>query len=398
MDARLLRLFQYTETRSVRSDRLLEIHGRPGRLHQKLKRTLYIRFLYYLPIRAPIKRGLFLPNDGTKVSKTGIAFRELKEAFGCYAHDNLRVNQTPSWPSVYYAARAIVRLPRALCILVWLRTMHRRLTPYQRCLIIGLDATRRYLRWHPGINVLIISDLSERLAVLSLAAELEGRRGVWWQDDLHHTSPPLFKMEYGCFLNERAMQSSLDSRRISCAFQRPLSQAKPIRRLKSSPIVGVAVNGIFRFSELELKILQDIKNQLCCKTLHLRLHPRSKLLANESPKPWIHIADRDEALESFAERIDLAVVGNSASQLRLIILGVPVIHIGGLDNLGYDVYQYVAAGILPGTPSTHDLSLQKIQEFYAGSDINALLAKQIGFSQGKKPKDLGALRNKLVRI
>jgi hypothetical protein len=140
----------------------------------------------------------------------------------------------------------------------------------------------------------------------------------------------------------------------------------------------VAVNVSFGGSEDDWRVLAALRDALQADVLHLRLHPNSTLAA--VPVPWIKVADRLETMVAFARRIDLAVVGNSASQLHLLTEGVPVLHLGGLDPQGFDLYGYVNEGLLPGADGASRVSLEAIRRFYESSGYFEKLQRRVGFA------------------
>lgn len=391
MNVDLLRLFRLSETRLQESDRLAKLSGREPSPRVFRQRPLAYQFLAELPLWLRRREGVYIPNIGSAVGKAAIAAREIGEAAPKEAR-NLIWSNVPTWtPQMHRAARVLARLPRASLISVWLRWKHPGLGSYRRSLLVGLNAIRRFLKYHRSLHPLVISDVSPLLAVLALAAYREGNRGIWWQDDYHHTSAPPFPFGFGCFLNQVAMENAAAAGRVVRAYRRPVPELKPVRAPGSNPAIGVAVNASFGGTAEEWHVLESLRHALQADVLHLRLHPNSTLEPSAVPMSWIQVADRAETLEAFARRIDLAVVGNSASQIRLLIEGVPVLHLGGLDPLEYDQYGYVESGLLPGADRASRVSLDAIREFYASPEYLERLRRRVGFTGERPISGLAAL-------
>ena len=391
MNGNLQRLFRLAETRLHESDRLGELSGRGPSQRVLRRRARFYQFLAELPLWLRPREGVYIPNMGSPVGKAAIAARELREAAPADA-GNLISSNVPRWaPKLHRAARVLVRVPRAWLVASWLQWKHPGLSRYRRSVLVGLDATRRFLQRNPGLHPLVISDVSPLLAVLALAAQREGNCGIWWQDDYDHTWSPPFPFGFGCFLNQVAMENAVAAGRVVRAFRRPVPEPRPVRLPGPKLAVGVAVNAFFGGTAKEWRVLQELREALQVDMLHLRLHPNANLVDSAVPMSWVQIADRSETMEAFARRIDLAVVGNSASQLRLLIEGVPVLHLGGLDPLEYDDYGYVEFGLLPGADCVSRVSIEAIREFYDLPGYFEGLLRRVGFATDCHQADLPSL-------
>ena len=158
------------------------------------------------------------------------------------------------------------------------------------------------------------------------------------------------------------------------------------------------MNASFGRTPKEWGVLQELRDALEVDILHLRLHPNAKLVASAVPMSWVQIADRSETMVAFARRIDLAVAGNSASQLRLLIEGVPVLHLGGLDPLEYDLYGYVQFGLLPGADCVSRVSLEAIHEFYDSPGYFEQLRRRVGFVRDCQVADLSSALSDVLPV
>lgn len=382
MNANLLRLFRISEERLRESDEVVQRSGKCKlqQLRLKQQRTKPFQFLAELPFWLRPKSGLYISNIGNSASKTGIAYAEI---IASSPENKSQVIVSKSFTlnsHIHRALRIVCRLPRALIVHIYLRRRKVRIGTYRQSLIIGLDATRRFLRRNPSLYPLIISDLSPQLTILFLAAYLECNRAIWWQDDYHHIQAPPFPFRFGCFLNDRAILSLGSDRREALIFRRPTSKPRPINKPVPNPKIGVIVSATFSCNLHVIHILTRLRSTLNANNLLMRLHPNSKLSQHDFPMQWITVGACNKPLDFFASQIDIAVVGNSASQLRLLIEGIPVIHIAGLDSEGYDLYKYVETGIVFGAVDPGNISLTAIYEFYECSTHQERVASLVNIS------------------
>src|SRR5690606_11570240 len=92
--------------------------------------------------------------------------------------------------------------------------------------------------------------------------------------------------------------------------------------------------------------------------------PNSKLTSKDFDSRKITIAPKHETLHQFVAKTDLVFVGNSAVQLRLLCMGVPVVHVSGFDKFGYDLYGYCEIGLCIGFNRVNHIDLDLVKSFY----------------------------------
>jgi hypothetical protein len=232
---------------------------------------------------------------------------------------------------------------------------------------------------------IVISDVSPLLNMLWCAADREGNRAVWWQDDFHHynwwqdishhgTWLP-YDFRATALLNEPGYMTAVNRNPGALFVARPTEPPLPLRKIPEKPVVGVATNASFRAGQTELGFLKALAASMGVETLQLRLHPNSRLTQSDFHGAPITVAPSDESMKDFAPRIDVALVGNSASQIWLLRNGVPVVHVAGMDPHGFDLYGYCKQGFVFGERSTEQLSIKKLNEFYQNKNHYEILCR-----------------------
>ncbi len=372
MNVELLRLLQAVRRRQEIAVRL---HGREaagrvmsGGVVSGMRHAIqWYRLITALPLRLPSPTRFYFDSGGSPVSKSGIAMAEL-----CEGGAEPETIYSPPWPPRRRPARKLVRflarLPRAVALHLVIRRRVKRLADDDLVVIIGRDAFVRFLRRHPGLRPVIISDSSPVRLMLGAAAAISGNQAVWWQDDYHFTSPPAFTVHSAAILNEMGGEGVRRRSPGVHLYVRPGSGLSPARTISAQPEVGVAVNDLFTGSMQEIDLLHCIQQSLRVRTLHLRLHPNSDLTSEKLSRPWLAVARREEPLEEFACRMAAVIVGNSAAQVPILTLGTPVIHVSGLDPLGFDMYGYVGKGVVFGTNPLQPDILMRMDAFYSSGE------------------------------
>lgn len=210
----------------------------------------------------------------------------------------------------------------------------------------------------------IISDVSPGLHALWSAAAAEGNRAIWWQDDFHHHWPLPYAIRGAAVLNEPGLAAALEKGTAQVIAKRPTKLPLPIKPIPENPVVGMATNASFSIGPNEIAMMKTLVHALNVPVLHLRVHPNRPLTSADVKDAPVQLAPRDETMEEFAARIDLAIVGNSAAQLWLIRNGVPAVHVPGFDGQGYDQYGYVKRGLVFGMRHFDEIRLSEIRSFY----------------------------------
>lgn len=275
--------------------------------------------------------------------------------------------------------RLLYRLPFTLIFLFIILRRVPRLDSIDLQIILGREVFRQLLHRYPMVKPIIISDVSPDLHMLWSAASVAGCGALWWQDDYHHIESLPYPVAAAAVLNQGGYEAVLYSCPSAVIVRRPSITLKPIRPIPDYPRVGIATNNLFVASKEQLDFLKEIRQALGVDMLYIRLHPNSKLVPLDILAQWITIASFDESLELFASKIDIAIVGNSAVQLKLVCEGLPVLHISGLDPLGFDLYGYCKMGITYGVQKNLGNNiLSDITTFYNDSKLQVRLADYVG--------------------
>ena len=280
--------------------------------------------------------------------------------------------------SITSFVRLFFRLPQALFFLFFVVRRVPDLDCIDLQILLGREVFRDFLHHHPMVKPIIISDVSPGLHMLWSAATIAGCGALWWQDDYHHIESLTYPVLAAAVLNHGGYEAVLYSSPSAVIVQRPSIPLKPIRQIPDHPRVGIATNAFFIANQDQRLILDHIRKALNVSILYVRLHPNSKLVSADFSEHWIRIAPFDESLEQFALNIDIAVVGNSAVQLRLICEGVPVLHISGLDPHGYDLYGYCKRGFIYGSETIGTNILSEVSRHYSDKILRIRLADYVG--------------------
>lgn len=123
-----------------------------------------------LPLYVPVQARVYLDHVGPPEGKFGTARAELMAA-GLLETRIAVGNNDNDGSSPYRPLRLLVRLPRAAFLLAGLRWRRKRWPRLETLtVLLGMDVAGRFLRRHPQLRPLIISDMSPQLIVLAVAA------------------------------------------------------------------------------------------------------------------------------------------------------------------------------------------------------------------------------------
>lgn len=317
-----------------------------------------------VPVRSLIDSAIYLPSVPSPNAKSGYVRDELLAAG--LPQNRLHHLSTKDSRALFRLWRILVRLPWALAMLAYLFSRRCRLDRISLQIILGREGFRRWLRCCPELYPVIISDVSPSLHMLWSAAAKEGNRAIWWQDDFHHHTYLPYHTCASAVLNQPGLNVARD-RGIELITKRPTQPPRPMRVIPAAPVIGLATNASFAASEFQRKLLTGLAKVMGVDRFALRLHPTSRLTRSDFEAWPVRVAGVDESMKDYAERLDLAIVGNSAIQLWLLRAGVPVVHVKGLDVQGYDLYGYVEKGFVYGCESLYPLAMSQIRSFYAST-------------------------------
>ena len=82
-------------------------------------------------------------------------------------------------------------------------------------------------------------------------------------------------------------------------------------------------------------------------------------------------------------------------QLKLLCQGLPVIHIVGLDNQGFDNYKLCQNGFCFGLCNINSINLNEVQKFYSNPYIPERLFEYVNIKDTNRYRPLSDLRNNL---
>lgn len=354
-------------------------HRADGMWHEALS---FVSILAVLPLRLPETVTFVIEGAGRATTKSAI-MRDALVAAGVDAEAVILTRQPKSLDVARKLLRTLARLPRALGVFISLRRKGR-LERRERLAVAALDAFTRWFGRHPHVWTLVNSDVGPVQALLAVGAARAGNMSVWWQDDYHHTTVPSLGFTHGVALNEAGGIAFAKQFPHGLVYGRRDPGKHLVVRSVSDDVdvIGVVVNNLFRGTAEEFGRIRDGMACFGAVEVHLRLHPNSRLSFEEgSVGEWLVTAPRTESMEAFAERMTLVLAGNTAAQLRLLTLGTPVVHVAGLDRLGYDVYGYVARSIVFGEPRLQPSPVKRVNAFYGAPDHRTRLAGIISPTQ-----------------
>lgn len=342
-----------------------------------------------VPLWIPKRVRFFLPSVPHKQSKEEAVVDELTDA-GIPASAIWTPKAHPMHRVLSRAIRTAWRLPRALSVLCHVRRRSRRLDAIDLRIILGRDAARRLVRRHREVRWIVLSDVSPELHMLWSGALAVAGHVVWWQDDFHHGGQASLSLPYpvqaAAILNDAGHTLVRQRAPRALRLRRRHVSVSAVKPIPAHARVGVAVNALFAGTPTQIAMLDSLRARLGATTLHLRLHPNSTVDQASLSAGWLQIAPQAQSLADYARDIDVAVVGNSAVQLRLLTMGVPVIHVPGLDDHGYDAYGYVRSGDVWGVQTIADLDLAGVAAFYArGLSDSAIAMLTLSEAQDLQP-------------
>lgn len=290
--------------------------------------------------------------------------------------------------------RLVWHLPAVLPVLIYIFYNGKKFRSVELQVIVGYSLYKNFLKKHQALIPIIISDITPTAHMLWAAAISLKRDIFWWQDDYHHIDG--FSSEnylphpctIAAVLNQGGLDTVLKKNSLARIYFRPQTKVVPFKSIPFTPRVGIATNAFFEANADQIKLLKKIQESLGINFFKIRLHPNSKLTSKSFPEDLIVLAAGDETIEEFSNSIDVAIVGNSAVQLKLLCTGLPVVHIAGLDKHGFDVYGYCEKGFCFGLDRVEALKLEDLIQVYNSPDIAELLYNYVNV---RNRKDLYSL-------
>lgn len=103
----------------------------------------------------------------------------------------------------------------------------------------------------------------------------------------------------------------------------------------------------------------------------LRLHPNEQVRdapAGLAARPKLEVSGGETILTDDARRCDLVIAGESSCHLTLLKLGVPTVHLPGLDRVPADFYRFLAERVVCGASELAEVSFPAVADFYDDPD------------------------------
>lgn len=338
---------------------------------------------------------IYLPSRVKANSKTAAVVGELTAAG--VPRDAFLTSEKSAGHALNNLLGGLINLPWTICFIAILHRRAGRLGELERFLILARAINLRFLRKHPALIPIIISDVSPDRHALWSAAVAEGRQVVWWQDDHHHTEELSYPVDAAAVIGAEGYRNVLAKAPAALVAARPPMKPIPFKAVPASPRVGIATNSFFKASPAERRQLAQIRASLEASSLYLRLHPNSKVQRSDIPEPWISIASPLETLDEFITKIDIAVVGNSTVQLKLLCSGLPVVHFPFDDPRGFDKHAYHAMGFTYGSAQAEALSLAEARRHYADPELSSRIAAYVSIPAEENLHNLTELARYLSR-
>ena len=318
--------------------------------------------------------GIILPRKGHKYDEVE---EELIEA-GLKKKHISKTYGEPTFSSQIYAAKTILE-----CLIAGIAYYNRKNAFKYFEVLFLYTALNKWLLRHKKSSIwVIIGDLSPDLISLAAACKYAGHSVIYWQYSLLDFKHLSVDADVAIILNNAGIELSKISSDKDF-YWRDIDTVETIDtdNISKGP-VGILLN--VHAHEKVWERIFSIQNKigLPCE---VRFHPNSTLAIPELPEE-ITIADKSESLESFADRISLAVCGNTQAQAKLMMMGVPVVQLEGLDQLYFDFHGYVQRDIVPGIRHPEEFNMSELVEFYHSEKYKLGLNNLIGpTGESRKP-------------
>ncbi|MEY8882728.1 hypothetical protein [Donghicola sp. XS_ASV15] len=249
---------------------------------------------------------------------------------------------------------------RALIGIISLRPSRRWLSKDELAFCLAVYLHERMLK-KASATVIHIGDRSSRRNAMAVGAAFAGVPSVYWQLGYHDVAIPNLGYTHAAVLNQPAEAC------VAANGTEPLRQTpapmRPVTPPTGSQNIGLTMNAfagpeVADLCRAVLSIFPDAR-------LHLRTHPRVADPNLGDLPSQATVRPRGEPLEAFCQDCDIVLCGNSSVQIEMLLLGVLVIHIPGLDQHAFDLYKYVADGVTYGTETLSSRSVADAVAFYA---------------------------------
>ena len=243
-------------------------------------------------------------------------------------------------------------------------------------MLLEYAALRRLFARRPPGLVLVPCDLSPRRIAAGAAAEREGVPCLYLQLSLFNTYLPPFRPSRALIVN-MAAERTLAAAGIP-TVRRVLRREVPELRLPDDRprSIGIVLNYYLDPERLG-PTLAAVRRHFPEARIRLRRHPRSRRDPERLPA-GVETDPPERPLAEFAAGIAFALAGNSVAQLDLLGLGVPVVHLDGLDALAFDHCGFVAEDLVFGVRRVEEIELDRLRAFYTRPEWRPRLLVRLG--------------------
>lgn len=350
-----------------------------------------------VPIFVSSNFTYFLGTDPKPNPKAFEVIHELTQA-GIPRHAIWTSKRIKSTYSAIMIIRLLWRMPVAILFLLQQVKRKHTLDTLTWQVVVGYMIYKRFFNRNQHLIPIIISDVSPALNMQWSAAVSIGHDVLWWQDDYHHykgfsnENYMPYKATIAVVLNQKGLETVRNKNPKAKVYHRDQMEVKPMCRIPLCPRLGVAGNVLFKAGESEVAHINELRLNLGAKHVKIRLHPNSKLIKKDFSVEWLELAAFNETLNQFANSVDVVLVGNSAVQLKLLCMGMPVILVPWLDPLEFDVYGYCERKFSYGLRTSKDISFQELFDFYSDPDLTTRLSEYVRINQEEEISPLSKLK------
>lgn len=133
-------------------------------------------------------------------------------------------------------------------------------------------------------------------------------------------------------------------------------------KLESVESIGVAITNVEPTEGLS-ELLTSLKTNGSDTSVFVRPHPACK---SDLIDKLGGVRISGGTLQDDARAADLFICGNSSVALEILLKGTPVVYCADLDEVEYDYYGFVGAGVVPEMSANERISLNAVRSHYGG--------------------------------
>ncbi len=262
----------------------------------------------------------------------------------------------------FWSLSGLAKLPRIYRFFRWMLKRHGPNTALRATrAVLELQNARALLRQVRPSHYVTHNDYSEFSLAFALACEEAGVPILLYQPGKMCKQLPMHRISIAAIYQgtdpEPYRSRLLEGGKI--IVRQP--EIKPMRAaIPDLARIGIVLNNYFSVDGVST-VVNTLFERFNPKRVLLRQHPNSRHLLRDDR---LIICDPQEPLGEFASQCDVVIAGNTSAQLEVIQSGVPVVHVGELDDHPYDFYALVADGVVYGAHKLDDVHIQSVLEFY----------------------------------